>query len=309
MRKIQNERGSILVMSIFFMVILFISASAFLVLLPVESRAAVRTEQQTQGSLVADAGVSEAIAWLRFQLAPPDGSASREPMQSSVYPSQSARTRTLGKGWSYRWSLVADSQTFPNGSNPIRAFTVISRSYRNGVAQREARAQIIQESLAKYAALYDGWPSNLVMGVASDSEPAGGPVHVNDTLNLWVKDGASFWGSAGPPKFSHGLTATGSYTGSPDGFGWYQGNNSGTSADKRPYNNGGPIASRYNRLANGGRANMNAGQSPVTLPSNTFQMRDAAWGFNPVNPLPSTCGGLHQSRSRSRWWHLHSRRC
>ena len=33
------NRGSILIMAIFFMLILFITASAFLVLLPVESRA------------------------------------------------------------------------------------------------------------------------------------------------------------------------------------------------------------------------------------------------------------------------------
>ncbi len=92
MKTTRRRRGSILVMTIFFMVILFITASAFLVLIPVESRAALRSEQQTTSALVAEAGVTEALAWLRYQLAPPDDSGSKEPMASGVYPSEVHQT-------------------------------------------------------------------------------------------------------------------------------------------------------------------------------------------------------------------------
>lgn len=288
--KQRTKRGSILVMSIFFMLILFITASAFLVLLPTEARAAQQSEQQTIGALVADAGVTQSIAWLRDQLAPADGSASKEPMASGVYPSQSGRTVDLGNGWTFRWELIPDAQTFPNGSNPIRAYTVISRAYRKGKAVREARAEIIQRSLAEYAALYNTWPTNLVMPVETSSAPAGGPVHVNDVLRLWLKDGSSFWNSTGDPKFSHGLTASGVFNGSQDGFAYYQGNWAGNDSNKIPYNNSGPIASRYNRMATGGRDAMVAGADQVELPENSFAIRDAAWGFNAPNPLPTTNG-------------------
>lgn len=285
-----KNKGSILVMTIFFMVILFITASAFLVLIPVESRAAMRSEQQTTSALVAEGGVTESLAWLRFQLAPPDGSASREPMAAGVYPSQALRTREMGNNWTYRWSLVADDQTFPNGSNPIRAYTIISRAYKGGEVKREARAEVIQDSLSQYAALYDDWPRNLVMPVRSTSVPAGGPIHINDVMRLWVPEGSSYWTSPGEPKFSHGITASGTFNNSQDGFAYYQGNWYGSNSSKRPYNSSGPINSRYNRMAAGGLSSVQAGQSNVPLPENTFALRDAAWGFNPSNPLPNTPG-------------------
>ena len=57
-----KRRGSILVMAIFFLMILFLAASAFLVLLPVESRAVQQTERLSAAALTADAGVNEALA-------------------------------------------------------------------------------------------------------------------------------------------------------------------------------------------------------------------------------------------------------
>lgn len=285
-----KSKGSILVMTIFFMVVLFITASAFLVLIPVESRAALRSEQQTTSALVAEAGVTEALAWLRFQLAPPDGSASKEPMAAGIYPSEAQRTREMGNNWTYRWSLIADDQTFPNGSNPIRAYTIVSRAYKGGEVKREARAEVIQESLSQYAALYDDWPTNLVMPVRSTSVPAGGPIHINDIMRLWVPEGSDYWTSPGDPKFSHGITASDTFDTSPDGFAYYQGNWHGGDAAKIPYDGAGPINSRYNRMASGGLSSVQAGQAHVPLPENTFALRDAAWGFNPTNPLPSTPG-------------------
>ncbi|HIB64239.1 MAG TPA: hypothetical protein EYO33_03745, partial [Phycisphaerales bacterium] len=289
-KKPNSKRGSILVMSIFFMLILFITASAFIVLLPVESRAAQRSERQTSGALVADAGVTEAMSWLRFQLSPPGGGASKEPMASGVYPSQAQRTTNLGDGWSYRWELIPDSETYPNGSNPVRAYTIVSKAYRNNRAFREARAEVIQESLSKYAALYDNWPSNLVQPLRSTSAPAEGPVHVNDVMRLWIPEGNGFWNSTGDPIYTHGLTATGSYNSSQDGFAYYQGNWYGSNSSKRPYDNSGPIASRYARMADGGRDAIVAGADSVPLPQNTFDIRDAAWGFDAPNPLPSSNG-------------------
>jgi hypothetical protein len=292
-----NKRGSILVMSIFFMLILFITASAFLVLLPVENRAAIRTEQIAQGGLVADAGINDSLAWLREQLQPKDNSASREPMASGVYPSEANRTVDMGNGWTYRWELTPDAETFPNGSNSVRAYTITSKAFRDGVIFRQAQAEVIQDSLSEYAALYDFWPSNLVSPIESTSAPAGGPVHVNDpdgdnssVMRLWIKEGASFWGSAGDPKYSHGLTASGSAN-TPDGFVYYQGSGwGGSNPDRIPYDNNGPIESRYARMAEGGRNNMQAGGNNVDLPENTFELRDAAWGFNATNPVPTSNG-------------------
>lgn len=286
----RTKRGSILVLAIFFMVILFITASAFLVLLPLENRAAMRSERQTAGALVADAGVTEAMAWLRNQLAPLDGSSSKEPMDGGVYPSENQRIRDVGGDWTYRWELIPDSETYPNGSNPIRAYTVVSKSFLRGKAVREARAEVIQESLSQYAALYNTWGRNLVMPVRSTSVPTGGPVHVNDVLRLWISEGSKYWTSKGDPKFSHGLTASGTFNKSDDGFAYYRGNWYGNQASRRPYDSNGPIASRYNRMADGGRDAMIAGASRVELPQNTFDIRDAAWGFEANNPLPTEPG-------------------
>lgn len=295
-RNSKKRRGSILILSLLFMFLLQLIAFAFATMIPVEARSALKSEQDTIGSLVADAGVTEALAWLRNKIAPPDGSGSQEPMHPSVYPSQAFRTTDMGSNWSYRWELIPDSETYPNGTNNIRAYTIVSRAYRNGRVKREARVQVIQESLSRYAALYDLWSTNLVMGIDEDDAPQGGPVHVNDTLRLWVKN-ASFWNSTGDPIFSHGLTASGTFNASEnsgpgeDGFAYYRGNWNGGNDDLIPYDPAnGPIASRYNRMVSGGIENMTAGAAEVPLPTNTFEIRDAAWGFSSPNPLPNTDG-------------------
>lgn len=283
----KKERGSILVMSVFFLIIMFITASAFITLLPVESRAAIRTEQMVQGGMAADAGVAEALAWLRFQLSQVP---SKEPMASGVYPSVSGRTRVLGNGWSYRWELEADGETFPNGSNPIRAYTVVSRAYQNNEMRRATRAEVIQETLLEYAELFDQWPDNLVKGIHSTDPPIGGKVHSNDEFRFWIQEGSSFWSSAGAAPYSHGVTSSTALGFSQDGFGYYQGNYTGSDSNKVPYNSGGPIASRYARMAEGGKDAMKAGQPKIPLPANTFQIKDAAWGFNTAAPVPTTAG-------------------
>lgn len=278
------------------MLILFITASAFLVLLPVESRAARHTEELAQASLATDAGINEGLIWLRYQLQPKDGSASKEPMQAGVYPSEADRTRNLGNGWAYRWELVADAETFPNGSNPIRAYTIVSKAFRNGRIKREARAEVLQDSLSKYAALYDNWPSNLVKPLRSTSAPAGGPVHVNDILRMWIPEGNAFWNSAGTPHYDYGVTAvdTGNANNSSqDGFLYYQGNWNGSNSAKRPYNNSGPIESRYSRMAVGGRDAMNSAAGHVQLPENTFSVKDAAFGFGQSNYPPANQPGVY----------------
>lgn len=289
-KRSRKSRGSVLMLSIFLLIALFITASAFLNLIPLESRAAQRSERIAMSSLACDSGVTESLSWLRNQLAPPDGTPSREPMAASVYPSEASRTRNVGGGWAYQWRLEADNETFPYGSNPIRGYTIIVRSYFNGKVQREARAQVIQDSLSKYAALYNMWPEDLVQGVRSTTVPAGGPVHTNGTMRLWIQEGAAFWGSAGKPPYSHGLTAHGTLAGSQDGFGYFQGNYNGTDATKVPYNAGGPIASRYNRMSADGREGMKAGADKIPLPTNTFSLRDAAWGFNASTAVPTTAG-------------------
>jgi len=294
-------------MSIFFMLILFITASAFLTLLPVESREAQRTERNIQASQTAEAGIHEALTWLRAQLAPYDGSPSREPLAPGVYPAESARTRAFGNGWTYRWSLEADPQTYPNGSNPIRAYTIVSRSYFKDEVFSEARAEVIQESLTEYAALYDTWPETLMKGLESTDAPAGGKVHSNETLNFYVPEQNGFWNSSGPPIFDQGVTSTGvvnmgwSDRGG-DGFGYYGGTYSVSGgrrvpneiAGMKPFNSSGPIPSRYARMAEGGRDNVKSGVDEVPLPENTFALGDAAWGFDATNPLPgSTERGVH----------------
>ena len=283
----KRSRGSILVMSVFFLIVLFITASAFITLLPIESRSAIKTERIVQGGMAADAGISDALAWLRFQLSQVP---SKEPMASGVYPGTTGRTRTLGNGWAYRWELTADAETFPNGNHPIRAYTIVSQAYHNGVGERMARAEVIQESLANYAELFNEWPDNLVKGIRTTSAPVGGPVHSNDEFRFWIPEGSAFWGHAGEAPFSHGVTSTNALSFSQDGFGYYGGNYSGTNSDQVPYNSGGPIASRYARMANGGKDAMKSGQGYIPLPSNTFQIKDGAWGYNTATPLPTSAG-------------------
>lgn len=283
-----HRKGSILVMSIFFMLILFITASAFITLLPVEGRAAQRTLEISQGSLVCEAGVNDALTWLRFQLEPPTG-ASKEPLGTGVYPSASDRTRELGDGWSYTWSLTADSQTYPNGSNPLRAYAIEVVAKLHGRDQHKARADVMQASMLDYGQMFNTWSTNLVMGVDSDDAPLGGKVHVNDKLTIWIKDGLNFWNDSSPAPFDKGLTASGVWSPSQDGFGYYQGNRNGSDPNRLPYDSNGPIVSRYERMVKGGRDNLVAGAAEVQFPTNTFRIGDAAWGFN-ASTTPPTSG-------------------
>lgn len=279
---------------LFVLVMLEMLSVVFLRMLPIEATAALRAENGNVAALVAESGVTECLAWLRFQLSPPDGSASREPLYPSVYPSESQRTTQMGGGWSFCWSLTADDKTYPNGSDPIRAYTLVSVASRDGVPQRQARVQIVQDSFSRFAKFVNVWPSSMVYPLRSNTAPAGGPVHVNDKLRLWIAEGASFWTSPGSPPFSHGVTASGVFdAGQPgqDGFAYYQGNTSGSDPARLPYDpNLGPIKERYARMVAGGQQNMKAGAARLDMPANTFNLRDAAWGFGSLNPLPTADG-------------------
>jgi hypothetical protein len=294
LRHRQNRRGGVLMLCLFVLVMLQILATVFLRMLPVEATAALRSENGNVASLVAESGVTECMAWLKFQLAPPNGSSPKEPLHPSVYPSQAQRTATVGGGWSYRWSLEADPETFPNGNNPTRGYTVKATAYRDGLAMREVKAQILQDSLSRYARFFEIWPSTVVHPVRTTTAPAGGPVHVNDVMRLWVPEGLGYWNSSGTPIFTHGLTSSGVFNANhagQDGFAYFQGNYSGSDPEKLPYHpTNGPIKERYARMVNGGQQNVRSGLGELPLPKHTFNLRDAAWGFGNANYLPNTDG-------------------
>ena len=292
-----------MILSLFFMLVLFIAASSFIVLIPVETRAALRSERQIGGAYAAEAGVSDAIQFAQTRLNPNSNSSNNsvEPLASGVYPSVAERTIQVDDEWAYRWELSADAETFPNGSNPIRGYTVRSVAFRNGTAEREVVANIIQEPLTRFQVLYDTWPNNIFLPARNGDEPFVGPVHANEIMNLWVPEGLSYWDNNGDDvdrRFIGGVSTAGSFTDSGDGFGWRLGNYSGNRPATAsivnpaliPYDENGPIEARYSRLAEGGRDDVIAGTDRVELPTNTFSIEEAAWGFNNPQPAPSVSG-------------------
>ncbi len=256
-----------MILAIFFMMVISFMAYAYLGLVPSELRSANRFALDNEGSLVADAGIQDTMAWLRQEL-----DANREPFPSMTSASYTEdRNGTLGD-WTWRVHVMCEAQTYPRGGATAgRIYFMRSIASYQGTPVRQVETWVqTGESLARWAWLLDSSVPNLT----AFPERFEGPVHVNGSLGLINL--TSIYGIGGLPVFKSGVEVSGVNL-TPDGV----------SYDSNPYDAmGNPIPARYNLIYQGGRPGLSTGVAKVEFPNNAAPQAKAAWnnGAFPTTP-------------------------
>ena len=281
-----KRRGSILLLAIFFLIVLFSLSVTFFRIIPAEFHSATQARREVQAQFAADAGIRRGVDWLEahntaivtqdeldtFNAANDDGNLA---------------TNKVDDDWSYATEL----SVAPDGFY-LRTFTVTSRAYFHGREIRTAISTVQNESFAKFALFYDHWGSSLIYTMTPNGIQ--GPVHTNDYFNVsvpskdyWtatkVVDGKTVsqdpWVSGPLAQMTHAGSFTGgTYGGAGDGNSYRGGNYAGNNGDLVPFTEtGSPMAERYKMVVNGGREKVRQVQE-ITLPSENATLRDKTWG-------------------------------
>jgi hypothetical protein len=231
------------------------------------------------------------------------------PLGMPALRSRPGRIR-LGQGWTADVYIVPDKRTNPHpflggriGTLPP-CYTLVAVAYvdsnNNGVLdggelpRLRVESSVVESTFAHYAYFVDLWPDAGAASTAFNVLPRmaealfAGPVHVNDTPVLRVKDSAAFWAEpdfvapfGGELSFSGDRGPNPKVAASYDGVAYYGGNFQGSSATERPYQGSAspftPIPERYNRLFRQGEAAIRRTQR-IALPDDWARLAEAAWG-------------------------------
>ncbi|MGI5843396.1 MAG: hypothetical protein ACOX9B_04375 [Candidatus Xenobium sp.] len=287
MRPRHARRGSIVLLSIFFLVTLFFLATALLQLMPVELNAARWARMNQEASYAADAGITEAITWLEEVLAGNQG-------RLSDLLEDSRKEGSFG-GWKWVVNIYPDQQTKLH--NPVRVFRITSVAKLNDQPYRRIVAEVRQNSFAQYLS-FIGFSNTKAYWMFNRNLKLEGPIHVNGIASFGYDDK---WFQTGIPPFEGTYTASGFYTppGKPEGFGdgaRYFTKEGNPNTSNTPYNEDGvPIPERYDRIFTRGREALKTGVREREMPSVSRDLAKEAWGETPL-PMDQ---GVHIDTSSS----------
>lgn len=283
----RNSRGLVLILTAFFVFVLFTLALAFFKLVPGELNSALRTRQSVAAQVVTESGFKDAIAWLEAQ--PSTDFLPQARLDAAYNAVFEVAPVALSPDWSYRVRITARPES-------LFLYDVSSQALFDNQVVRQSLATVTRSSFARYALFIDSWRSDLIYAMTPGAIT--GPFHTNDFFRLGVASPA-FYNPASPAfvsgpyaYMSHARTTEeGSLGFAGDGNAYYDG--SGTvnaNPDLVPYDVNGGVESRYRSIVEGGRANFQVTQE-IELPyaANLLYQRAVETGGAPF-ALPSEVG-------------------
>lgn len=310
----RSRRGSILLLAIFFLIVLFSLSVAFFRIIPAEFHSASHSRRGVQANYAADAGVRNAVAWLHNQpshIIPESsindyntnnfGSASAD-FDVNDWPTLDADdakldAHRLDEAWSFLSRIRLDDTDYFR-----RIYVIESAAYFYGRPVSVTKTTVQNESFAKFALMLDQWGSDFIFTM----QPNGiqGPVHTNGFFRI-SPGSASFWTATkgdGSPQDAWvsgplaQMTHADSFDadGAPgvpntlgidgDGVQYANGNSFTSNLALVPFTaTGAPIADRYSKIVEGGREKIRQVQE-IPMPAENTELRAKAWG----GALPTT---------------------
>ena len=292
-KKRKRSRGSVLLLSIFFLIVLSFLATAFFRIIPAEYHSATQAQKTVQSHYAADAGVREAVSFLKMH---DDMTETKITAFNNDRSNPASATAKIDENWSNTVQMTT--------LDALRGiYEVRSVAYLRGRAVRELRTTIANETFAKYALFYDTWGDDFLFSLGSNSIQ--GPFHTNSFFKLAAPD-ANYWsdgkapfvtGSKAEMTFSSDLPLASNTMGVGDGNMYYGGNYAGTNPALVPFGtDGAPNTQRYNKLIEGGREKMSRIQR-VEFPEAVTELSIKAWGGTPptnaaLNTLETNLGSV-----------------
>lgn len=267
-----GRRGQVLLLTAFFVFVLFTLAFAYFKLVPGELNSALRSRQAVAGEVATQAGFRDALAWLKAQ--PASDVLPQARLDADYNQAYETAPAALNSHWSYRVKITA------RPDSPY-LYDVTSVALFDGRVARESLATVTRSSFARYALFIDTWREDLIFAMKPGA--IAGPFHTNGFFRLGVP-GASFYESGEPP-FVFGpyaymsqarLTEEGALDFPGDGSAYYD--NTGQfnhDASMVPYDVNGGIDSRYRSIVEGGRANYQV-TGHIDLPDSANQLYQQA---------------------------------
>jgi hypothetical protein len=299
----KKKRGaSVIVLSMFFMILLSVLATTLYKVVPLEMHQSYRAHKDLRGHYVARAGVQHTMKWLSSRLEAFEDSGDPEDLpdynsgtaDSPVYPNippfeaAAAATTPFNVGdWRYEVEVMPIKDTTEIHDFVPRLISIRSTAFHNDVPVRRIDTLVRQQTFASFAFYTDQMDPSSKFIIDGETRIQG-PVHTNDWWRFEASPG--LWGDdSADPYFLDQVTHTRTDPTSPptgDGNTWLGG------AGNAPYDTSGVIAGRYEKVFEEGRNALRV-KSSVDLPSSTEGILAEVWTEGLTN-LP-TERGLHLS--------------
>lgn len=292
----KRPRGSVLFLTLLFLVLINLFAVAFWKLVPVEMHNAKRQQQETEAYFASDAGIIDSLAFLQ-------DATSRGNLDNFITdhgePNADGHRVLLREGelngWSWRCEIIPGEGTFGHkdfaAANPLRTFRLESVATDNkkisgGDRQnRRVSAWVRQRSFAEFnwncSEYDDGNPLYLFMNTFR----LGGHYRTNGPALLRIRKADNFWDIPEPAirgdLIFHEARAHPSL-GMVDGVHYTAGTLNWGGQDSLPYwesgsDKGEPRGDRYEKLTTEGRAGVKH-RPRLEMPENTDSIAYGVWG-------------------------------
>lgn len=320
----KNKKGSVLFLTLLFLVLINLFAVAFWKLVPVEMHSAKRHYLETQAYFASDAGIVDTLAFLEDLAS--QGNMDNYIDSNGVVNDEGhrviRRTGTMGE-WNWQCDVVPGPETYGNSDfttpNPLRVFKLESMATRDGISSdshryREVSAWIKQRSFADFNWNCSEYDEDSPLFLFMNNFKLGGTYRTNGPALLRIRSSDNFWSNSEAAIGGELLFAVSKNhpnLGLVDGVQYSDGgsNSDGPtwsgSGDSYPYhlsggNAGQPRGSRYEKLVPEGRAGIRH-TDRVEMPVNTDNIAYGVWGGDaPANvPWADTIFGDNTSNVRA----------
>lgn len=260
-----RTRGVALLTAIFFGILCLGMAMVFLIQVPVDLGATAMLEKNTKASYIAEAAVTDTMAWISYELAN-----AREPCTSSD-PSPS-RSGTLD-GWDWTCRVVPDSGTPPNALTDLRLYKLTAVASLDGKEAYRVETDVqAGQSFARFSVFIDRDGAITYDFLVTPQSQVQGPIHKNHPIRLLVDQ--SFQGDLPTPTVFpfQSVVSTTAATNV-----WTVGG-TGTFADLSDQ--------ALENIFQNGRQDLQYSVTPRPLPGDSSVLATAAWGGGPPPPAP-----------------------
>ena len=304
----QRRKGVALVLTLFFMILLYAVASSYYVMIPAEMRSAVRLQDDAEALYVADSGISDAIAQMEYQVntdhnnfenysasgtfwvtrdgVAPVASANSVLSQAFLNAADARQllaNKTYATSVSGRLSYEVILERWAFKQSGLRvpdAYRVVSRAVRdrgasNSRLRRTVTSWCIQKNFANYAYFVDRLPSDIWLDL--NTFRIDGPYHTNNRVML---SAPSNWTGATSFKSQLSMPQSMAYSDPNlnrvvDGVRW-----NSYSANGLPYDPSTGVINgdRYQRVIDGGVERVHQTAAAIQLPSDSGRLETAAFG-------------------------------
>lgn len=302
----RRQRGaSVLLLSIVFLIILFLLASVLYQIVPAEFHMASRTQQDIQGHYVARAGLEETMTWLGRQMEKftvdqqetnlPDYTTSTDPSDTNpplplieaAVAAIESRSPVDNPDWQVDIEVVPyqTSLGLKHALEP-RFYSISATSLFQGRPVKRLDVLVRQRTFASFAYMTNHTDPRTPMDI-TDKPTFHGPVHTNE--NFFFRPRGGFWDTARGSErafFQDAVSHAGFASGTVDGNVWQL--NSGdttSSASNSPETNSNGIG--YDQVFAAGRSGLRK-KNAIALPENSSDVRNEAW--KSADAIPSELG-------------------